>query len=116
VFLFANLLIGVGMLLGSILMLVQITIIVSFVFSWLRVGSNHPIVLGINSVAYGMFAIIKKYFKRTEFWSMDFAPLITLLLVLFIDTVLSDTLVDYGTLIKREAVLESFNESKLVSE
>jgi uncharacterized protein YggT (Ycf19 family) len=112
--LFGNLLIGIGTLLGSVLFLLEITIIISFIFSWLRIGSNHPVVIGINSVSHGVYDSVKRYFKRTIFWSIDFSPIISLLLIGLIHTVIANSLIDYGQLVKSNVVIDNFSQSQLL--
>ena len=98
--LLGNLMLGVASVLGTVLTVINFIIIISVIFSWLQLGSGHPVVRFIDGVAEGVYQFVRRYIKKTVFGSLDFAPLIALLGLVFLQTVLVGSLREYGFLIK----------------
>lgn len=104
--LFGNLLMGLGQILGMVLNLVLLLVFVSVILSWLRLDPYHPVVNYIHTVAESLYRIPRKYIN-TVVGQMDFAPLIIMLAAYFLQTVLVNSLMEYGYQLKQNAILGS---------
>lgn len=104
--LFGNLLMGLGQILGMMLNLVLMLVLVSVILSWLRLDPYHPLVNYIHTVAESLYRIPRKYIN-TAVGYMDFAPLIIVLAAYFLQTVLVNSLMEYGYQLKQSAILGS---------
>ena len=104
--LFGNLLMGLGQVLSMVLNLVLLLVFVSVVLSWLRLDPYHPLVNYIHSVAERIYKLPKKYFK-TVIGQVDLAPMIIIVAAYFLQTVLVNSLLEYGYEFKQGALMGS---------
>jgi YggT family protein len=104
--LFGNLLMGLGQVVGMVLNLVLLLVFVSVILSWLRLDPYHPVVNYIHTVAESLYRVPRKYFN-TAVGQMDFAPVIILLVAYFLQTVLVNSLMEYGYQLKQDALMGS---------
>jgi YggT family protein len=104
--LFGNLLMGLGQVLSMVLNLVLLLVFISVVLSWLRLDPYHPLVNYIHTVAESLYRLPRKYFK-TVFGQIDLAPMIVVIAAYFLQTVLVNSLLEYGYELKQSALLGS---------
>jgi YggT family protein len=97
---------GLGQVVGMVLNLVLLLVFVSVILSWLRLDPYHPVVNYIHTVAESLYRVPRKYFN-TAVGQMDFAPVIILLVAYFLQTVLVNSLMEYGYQLKQDALMGS---------
>jgi YggT family protein len=95
---------GLGQVVGMVLNLVLLLVFVSVILSWLRLDPYHPVVNYIHTVAESLYRVPRKYFN-TAVGQMDFAPVIILLVAYFLQTVLVNSLMEYGYQLKQDALM-----------
>jgi YggT family protein len=95
VILFANLLIGIGNILHVVLNFFIFMLIANVVVSWVNADPYNPLVRFINGFCDPALALVRRR-MRTTFGQLDIAPLILLLLAMFLNQVIAQSLVDYG--------------------
>jgi YggT family protein len=97
--LLGNLLIGIGQLLSAILSFMVVLVFVSVLLSWFRVNPYNPVVRYFHSVSELLCSIPRRWF-RTTVGNMDLAPVIVLLALSFLQTVVANSMIEYGALLK----------------
>lgn len=101
--LFANLIIAIGKLLGAVLYFFQMMVIVSAVLSWVSADPYNPLVRFINSSVDPLLRPIRRYIPST-FGRVDFSPLILLLVLLFLQGFLVQSILDVGMQLRMQAL------------
>lgn len=84
-FIIGNLLIGLATVLDSVLFIFTIIIIASAVISWVNADPHNQIVRIIHQLTSPIFRMVRRKI-RTNFANMDFAPIIVLLIILFVQS------------------------------
>lgn len=95
-FVLANLLMAVGMVLKAILNLYFWIVIVSGILSWFRVDPYHPVVRILRKVTEPVFYRIRRLLPFTYVHGIDFSPVVVLIVIQFLEFALVQTLLDFA--------------------
>lgn len=97
--LLGNLLIGIGQLLNAILSFMVVLVFVSVLLSWFRVNPYNPIVRYFHTTSELLCGIPRRWIPTT-IGNIDLAPVIVLLVLSFLQTVVANSMIEYGSLLK----------------
>lgn len=92
-FVFGNLIGAIAALLDTILFIYMIIVIASAVISWVSPDPYNPIVRFLRGATEPVFTYIRRYVP-TVFGGMDFAPILVLLVIMFLQKFLVASLFD----------------------
>tara|TARA_R110000868_G_scaffold218576_1_gene469005 strand:- start:150165 stop:150473 length:309 start_codon:yes stop_codon:yes gene_type:complete len=94
-YILGNLLIGLATVLNSVLFILTIVIIASAIVSWVNADPYNPIVRIINQITTPIYRKIRRKIP-TVFANMDFTPIILLLIIMFIQSGLIPSIMQFG--------------------
>ena len=100
--LLANLLIGLGQVLNAVLSFMILLVVVRAVLSWVNPDPYNPIVRFLNDSTDPLLNWMQRRVKL-NFGRIDFAPVVLLFALLFLQYFLCQSLIDYGARLKIEA-------------
>ena len=100
---FGNLLVGIALVLEWILQFTIFFIIARVIISWVNADPYNPIVRAILNITDPIFSFVKKYVP-TVFGAIDLTPIFVILVIVFLQTALVNTLRDYGTYFRRTSI------------
>jgi len=103
---FANLLYAIGAILEMLLSMLMLLVIARAIVSWVNADPYNPIVRFLITSTEGLLSPLRKRFNLV-FGSMDFSPIVLLLLIYFLKFFVAQTLLDYASDIKRGSMLHS---------
>ena len=98
----ANLLHGVGLILGSLIWFVNILIIAAVVMSWVSADPRNPLVQFVRSTTEPLFYRARKYIPPMGM--IDISPIVILLSLQLINSFIVESMLDYAQLIKASAM------------
>lgn len=84
-FILGNLVIGLTTVFDSFLFIFTIIVVASVVVSWVNADPRNPIVRVIHNLTQPVLGKIRKH-VRTQFGGIDIAPLLLLLVIMFIQS------------------------------
>jgi YggT family protein len=93
---FANLLAAVAAILQFILKFFIFFLLGRVIISWVNADPYNPIVRAVCGVTDPVLQYIKKYIPTT-FGNIDLAPIIIILIIIFLESFLVTSLYDYST-------------------
>lgn len=102
--LLANFLSGIAMVLDMFLFLFVILVIARAVLSWVNPDPYNPLVRFITLSTEPLIAKVRKYLPKTG-GPVDWAPLVLLAGLFFLQIVLVQSLKDYALEVRKEAIL-----------
>ena len=94
-FILGNLIIGLTTVLDSVLFLFTIIIIASAVISWVNADPRNQIVRIIHNLTTPIFKMVRRK-MRTTYGNMDLAPIIVILIIMFIQAGIVPSLYKIG--------------------
>ena len=95
-FIISNLLFSVARLLDIVITLLYWIIIIRALISWVSPDPFNPIFQFLQRVTEPILAPIRKVFKM-QFWAIDISPIIAILVLIFTQSFLVQTLTDLAT-------------------
>ncbi len=100
--LLANFMTGIGTVLDLILSVFLFFIVIRAVISWFSPDPYNPLVRFINSITEPMLKPIRKKIPCTP--CIDWAALIVIAIIIFLQSFLVSSLMDYAVVIKRSVM------------
>ena len=97
--LLANLLIGIGLVLSSLLWFMYVLIIAAVIMSWVSADPRNPLVQFVRNTTEPMFQKVRRYIPPIGM--LDITPIVILLGLQLISTVVVNSLIEYGQSIKQ---------------
>jgi len=89
--------IALAKMLHLIINIYTFIVVIAVIISWLRPDPYNPIVRMIHQITDPVLGRIRKWMPRALFRTgFDFSPIIVLLLLILIDTVVTNLLMDFG--------------------
>ncbi|MCK5680224.1 YggT family protein [bacterium] len=92
----SNLLISVAKLLDILLSLYLWVVIIRALLSWVNPDPRNPIVRFLYQVTEPVFALVRRWLPWTAMGGMDFAPMIIMLGIFFIQSFVVQTLIQFA--------------------
>ena len=92
----SNLLISVAKLLDILLSLYLWVVIIRALLSWVNPDPYNPIVRFLYQVTEPVFALVRRWFPWTAMGGMDFAPMIIMLGIFFVQSFVVQTLIQFA--------------------
>lgn len=99
----ANLLIALGQILGALTSLYIILTIVLVVVSWVNADPSNMIVRMVTASTDPLLRVIRRYIPFLS-GRVDWSPLVLFLVLLFIYYFIVQSMLDYGTVLKMQAM------------
>ena len=96
----ANLLIALGQILSSVVFFFLIITFIRAIVSWVNADPHNPIVRFLIASTDPLLRPIRRYVPPFG-GGLDLSPLILVLLLMFINSFVAQSLMDYGTVLKR---------------
>ena len=103
---FANLLYAIGVILDMLLSMLMFLVIARAIISWVNADPYNPIVRFLTSSTDGLLSPLKRRFNMV-YGSMDFSPIVLLMIIYFMKFFVVQTLLDYSADIKGSASLRA---------
>lgn len=103
---FANLLYAIGMILDLLLGMLMLLVIARAVVSWVSADPYNPIVRFLITSTDGLLLPLRRRFNLVA-GSIDFSPIVLLLIIYFLKFFVAQTLIDYAADIKFRSQLRS---------
>lgn len=94
-----NLLIGIGQVLGMLIGAFNLLVLGRVIISWVNADPYNPIVRFLVNATEPPLRVIRKFMPKFN-TSLDFTPLILLLLLYFVNAFIGATLIDFGVAMK----------------
>ena len=95
-FLLANIIKAIGLVLGTVLDLYFFVVLIACVLSFIKPDPYNPIVRTLNALTEPVFRKIRQYLPFTYFNGLDFSPVVVLLAIKLIETIVVNTLLQYA--------------------
>ena len=95
-FLLANIVRAVGLVLETVLNLYFFIVIIACFLSFIKPDPYNPIVRTINNMTEPVFRKIRQHLPFTYFNGIDFSPIVILLAIKLVDTIVVRTLLQYA--------------------
>ncbi|MDR0665458.1 MAG: YggT family protein [Helicobacteraceae bacterium] len=86
---------AIAVILGQVISIYSIIIIVAALVSWVRPDPYNPIIQILYRLTEPVYNLVRR-FVRTNFQGVDFAPLIVILALQFINLFLVRLLIDFA--------------------
>lgn len=102
-FISANIINGIAVVVESFLNLCLILLIVRIVLSWVNADPYNPIVRAIYMITDPALDLFRRKL-RLYFGGFDFSPIILFALILFLQTALVQSIKDYANIIREESI------------
>lgn len=102
--LLANLTLAIGQILGAVLSFFYFVVIVSAILSWVNPDPYNPIVRFLSSCTEPILQPIRRYmpFRNAR---IDISPLILILVLLFLQQFLVQSIIDTGNKLRSQALM-----------
>lgn len=101
--LLANIMSGVAYVLDALLWMVMLLVIIRAVISWFSPDPFNPLVRILNSATDPLLAPIRK--RLPALGGLDWSPLVLILVVMFLDIALVQSLADYARALRAGILL-----------
>lgn len=107
--LIANLLNGLGVILSSLLWMLNLLVFASVIMSWVSADPRNPLVQFVRNTTEPMFYKIRRYLPPMGM--LDLSPLVVILILQFLNSFVVQSMFDYATEIKisSKSVMSSTN-------
>ena len=103
--LLANLLIGIGLVLSSLLWFMYVLIIAAVIMSWVSADPRNPLVQFVRNTTEPLFQKVRRYIPPIGV--LDLTPIIILLALQLVSSFVVQSLMDYGQLLRKESITGS---------
>ena len=95
-YLVSNLFLAVAKILDVLLSLYLWIVIIRALMSWVNPDPNNPIVRFLYQVTEPVFALVRRWFPWTAMGGIDFAPMIIMLGIFFLQSFVVQTLMRFA--------------------
>lgn len=95
-FLLANIVRAVGLVLETVLNLYFFIVLIACVISFVKPDPYNPIVRTLTTLTEPVFRKIRQWLPFTYFNGIDFSPIVLLLAIKLVDTIVVRTLLQYA--------------------
>ena len=91
------LVVAIAKMLHLIISIYTFIIVIAVIMSWIRPDPHNPIVRMIHQITEPILSRVRKWMPRALFRTgLDLSPIIVLLLLILVDTVVTNLLMDFG--------------------
>ena len=94
--LLANLLGAIAAILSVVCTFFTWVVVIQALLSWVNPDPYNPIVRFLYAATEPLYRLIRRVIPRARYGAMDFSPIIALLLLLFVNAFLVQSLADYA--------------------
>jgi YggT family protein len=102
-----NVLIGLGVVLQNLLWFYSLVLLATAVVSWVSADPRNPIVRFLRSATDPLLRVIRRMLPTNlRYFPIDIAFLVLFAIVLFSQFAIAQTLIDFGTRLRRPVALE----------
>lgn len=98
----ANILLGLGQILHSLIMFFNILILAAVVMSWVSADPRNPLVQFVRNTTEPIFYKVRRYMP--QFGMLDLSPLVVIFGLMLVDTVVANSLIEYSQVLKISAL------------
>lgn len=98
--LISNIITGFASLIGTLSSLYMWLFIINVIFSWIQPNPFNPIVSFIRAITEPVLFRIRKYLPFTFGMGIDFSPLVAILLLQLFNSIVIQTIYEYGLQLK----------------
>lgn len=98
--LLGNIVTGFASLLGTVCSLYMWIFIINAVFSWIQPNPQNPVVVFMRAITEPVLYKIRKILPFTFTAGIDFSPLVAILIIQLFNSVVIQTLYEYGLKLK----------------
>ena len=103
----ANILIGIGHILHSLIVFFNILIFAAVVMSWVSADPRNPLVQFVRNTTDPLFFRVRRYIPPIGM--LDLSPLVVIFGLMLIDAVIVNSMLDYGQILRANSVNAAVN-------